>query len=148
MANPTKQLDLSAIWMFSSCSSRELRTLRSALEEVTVPAGTVLTAQKAAGREFFLIVDGQAVVIHSGKKVATLGPGQYFGELSLLDRGSRSATVEAETEMRLLVLGQREFKGFLEAVPSMTREAALGDGRAAPGIRRAGVPLRSPGTAA
>jgi len=122
MANPTKQLDLSAIWMFSSCSSRELRTLRSALEEVTVPAGTVLTAQKATGREFFLIVDGQAVVIHSGKKVVTLGPGQYFGELSLLDRGSRSATVEAETEMRLLVLGQREFNGVLEAVPSMTRK--------------------------
>jgi len=122
MPNPTKNLDLSAIWLFSSCTPRELRTLRGALEEVTVPAGTVLTAQKAAGREFFLIVEGRAAVIHSGRHVATLGPDQYFGELSLLDRGSRSATVEAETEMRLLVLGQRDFNGILEAVPTMTRK--------------------------
>ena len=54
--------------------------------------------------------------------MATLGPDRYFGELSLLDRRGRSATVTADTEMRLLVLGQREFNGVLDAVPSMTRK--------------------------
>ena len=84
--------------------------------------GTVLTAEKSNGREFFIIVEGTAVVYHGGKPVATLGPDRYFGELSLLDRRSRSATVTAETEMRLLVLGQRQFNGVLDAVPVMTRK--------------------------
>ncbi len=122
MANRAKSLDLSDIWLFSGCTAKELRTLRGSLEEVTVPAGTVLTAEHSRGREFFFIVEGTASVTHHGKPVATLGPSRYFGELSLLDRGSRSATVTAETEMRLLVLGQREFNGILDAVPTMTRK--------------------------
>lgn len=122
MATQTNKLDLSRIWLFSTCSSRELRTLRSALDEVTVPAGRVLTEEGTAGREFFMIVEGSATVSHKGKVVATLGPERYFGELSLLDHGLRSATVVAETEMRLLVLSQREFNGILEAVPTLTRK--------------------------
>jgi CRP-like cAMP-binding protein len=122
MATRAKKLDLSTIWLFSACSSKELRVLRGALEEVTVPPGTVLTAEKSRGREFFLIVEGTASVVHQGKRVATLGPDRYFGELSLLDRGTRTATVTSETEMSLLVLGQREFGGILEAVPTMTRK--------------------------
>ncbi len=122
MATGANALDLSTIWLFSACSARELRLLRGALEEVAVPPGTVLTAEKAGGREFFLIVDGTASVTHGGRRVATLGPDRYFGELSLLDRRGRSATVTADTEMRLLVLGQREFNGVLDAVPSMTRK--------------------------
>ena len=54
--------------------------------------------------------------------MATLGPGDYFGELALLDRGLRSASVTAETELRILVLAQREFNGVLESAPSVTRK--------------------------
>lgn len=122
MAHRAERLDLSTIWLFSTCSAKELRLLRGALEEITVTPGTVLTAEKSNGREFFIIVEGTAVVYHGGKPVATLGPDRYFGELSLLDRRSRSATVTAETEMRLLVLGQRQFNGVLDAVPVMTRK--------------------------
>jgi CRP/FNR family cyclic AMP-dependent transcriptional regulator len=122
MANKEKKIELSKIWLFSACSARELRTLQSALDEVTVPAGKILTEEGTLGREFFLIVEGTASVRHNGRKVATLGPDQYFGELSLLDRGSRTATVVAETQMRLLVLSQRQFNGILEAVPVMTRK--------------------------
>ncbi len=122
MASPSKKLDLSKIWLFSTCSSRELRTLRSALDEITVPAGRVLTQEGTAGREFFMIVEGTATVSHKGKAIASLGPEQYFGELSLLDHGLRSATVVADTEMLLLVLSQREFNGVLEAVPTLTRK--------------------------
>jgi CRP-like cAMP-binding protein len=116
------ELDLSKIWLFSTCSGRELRTIRKALEEVTVPAGRILTEQGTIGREFFLIVKGKAAVRRNNRKVATLGPGQYFGELALLDRRPRSATIVSETEMLLLVLGQRQFNGVLDAIPAMSRK--------------------------
>jgi CRP/FNR family transcriptional regulator, cyclic AMP receptor protein len=122
MAQGTKDLDLSKIWLFSTSSNRELRTIRRALEEVTVPPGRVLCEEGTIGREFFLIVDGEASVRRNGRKVTTLGPGQYFGELALLDRRPRSATVISETEMLLLVLGQRQFNGVLDAVPALSRK--------------------------
>ena len=112
------ELDLSKIWLFSTSSNRDLRTIRRTLEEVTVPAGRVLCEQGTIGREFFIIVKGEAAVRRNNRKVATLGPGQYFGELALLDRRPRSATVTSETEMDLLVLGQRQFNGVLDAVPA------------------------------
>lgn|ERR1017187_7072357 len=115
-------LDLSKIWLFSTSSGKELRTIRKALEEVTVPAGRMLCEQGTIGREFFLIVAGQASVRRNNRKVATLGPGQYFGELALLDRRPRSASVVSDSEMTLLVLGQREFNGVLDTVPALSRK--------------------------
>ncbi len=116
------ELDLSKIWLFSTSSNKDLRTIRRTLEEVPVPAGRVLCEQGTIGREFFIIVKGEASVRRNGRKVATLGPGQYFGELALLDRRPRSATVTSETEMDLLVLGQRQFNGVLDAVPALSRK--------------------------
>ena len=115
-------LDLSKIWLFSTSSARDLRTIRKALEEVTVPPGRLLCEQGTIGREFFLILSGQASVKRNNRKVATLGPGQYFGELALLDRRPRSASVTSDTEMTLLVLGQRQFNGVLDAVPALSRK--------------------------
>jgi CRP-like cAMP-binding protein len=115
-------LDLSKIWLFSTSSTKELRTIRRALEEVTVPAGRMLCEQGTIGREFFLIVTGQASVRRNNRKVATLGPGQYFGELALLDRRPRSASVISDAEMTLLVLGQREFNAVLDTVPALSRK--------------------------
>ncbi|MGP0030993.1 MAG: cyclic nucleotide-binding domain-containing protein [Acidimicrobiales bacterium] len=115
-------IDLSKIWLFSTCSSKDLRTIRKSLEEVTVPPGRVLCEQGTIGREFFLIVSGQAAVKINNRKQATLGPGQYFGELALLDRRPRSASVVSETDMDLLILGQRQFNGVLDAVPPLSRK--------------------------
>jgi CRP/FNR family transcriptional regulator, cyclic AMP receptor protein len=115
-------LDLSKIWLFSTSSAKDLRTIRKALEEVTVPPGRLLCEQGTIGREFFLIVEGQASVKRNNRKVATLGTGQYFGELALLDRRPRSASVVSDNEMKLLVLGQRQFNGVLDAVPALSRK--------------------------
>ena len=82
-----RDLDLSKIWLFSTSSARDLRTIRRALEEVTVPPGRMLCEQGTIGREFFLIVKGQATVRRNNRKVATLGPGQYFGEMALSTGG-------------------------------------------------------------
>ena len=117
-----RELDLSKIWLFSTSSGKDLRTIKRALEEITVPPGRILCEQGTIGREFFLIVSGEASVRRNGRKIATLGPGQYFGELALLDRRPRSATVASETDMNLLVLGQRQFNGVLDSVPALSRK--------------------------
>ena len=122
MAARPKALDLKTIWLFSSCTASELRKIRSSLDEVTVPAGKVLVEEGTTGHEFFLIVDGTARVTRNGKKVATLGPGSYFGELALLDRKPRSASVVSDTELTVLVLSQREFYGALDSVPTIDRK--------------------------
>jgi CRP/FNR family transcriptional regulator, cyclic AMP receptor protein len=117
--------DLSKIWLFSTATAKERRVLRQALDEVTVKAGRVLCEEGTIGREFFLIVSGQASVRHNSRKVRTLGPGQYFGELALIDRQPRSATVVADTEMDLLVLAQREFNSVLVMMPELSRKMMI-----------------------
>jgi CRP-like cAMP-binding protein len=122
MTTRSKALDLKSIWLFSSCTASELRKIRSSLDEVVVPPGKVLVEEGRIGMEFFLIVSGYAAVTREGKKVATLGPGGHFGELALLDRRPRSASVESETAMDLLVLSQRQFNSILTTVPSISRK--------------------------
>jgi CRP/FNR family cyclic AMP-dependent transcriptional regulator len=123
MARKDEKLEqLGRMWLFSACTRKDLNLIGRASDEVTVPQGKVLTEEGAAGHEFYLILDGEASVRRKGRKIAVLGPGQYFGELSLLDRGPRTATVVAETEMLLLVLGQREFNGLLDEVPGLAHK--------------------------
>jgi len=117
-----QEVDLSQIWLFAPCSTRDLRKVRQSLDEVTAEAGEVLVEEGSTGHEFFLIVAGTATVRRRGRKIATLGPGKYFGELALLDRQPRSATVVAETDMVLLVLEQRHFLGLLDTLPSLARK--------------------------
>ena len=113
---------LSNVRLFSACNKKELGLIGRASDEVEVPAGRVLCEQGKPGFEFYLILDGEAAVKRNGKKVASLGPGQYFGELALLDRGPRNATVEASKDSTLLVLGQREFSGLLDEVPGLAHK--------------------------
>jgi CRP/FNR family transcriptional regulator, cyclic AMP receptor protein len=78
------------------------------------------------GDEFFVILDGTARVSRQGRKIATLGPGSGFGELALFDNAPRNATVVADTDMELVVLGQREFAGLLDQVPGFARKMLAG----------------------
>ncbi|HEV3366184.1 MAG TPA: cyclic nucleotide-binding domain-containing protein [Acidimicrobiales bacterium] len=122
MAARPKALDLKTIWLFSSCTASELRKIRSSLDEIEVPKGKVLVEEGRIGLEFFIVVTGTAVVTRNGKKVATLGPGDHFGELALLDRRPRSASVTSETDLDVLVLSQRQFNGLLQSVPTIGRK--------------------------
>jgi len=112
--------------LFSALSRKELSLVARRAEDVKVAAGKVLVNEGAPGSEFFVIVDGTARVTRKGRKVATLGPGAAFGELALLDRAPRNATVVAETPMELVVLGQREFAGILDEVPGFARKLLAG----------------------
>jgi len=113
---------LAQVPLFSTCSRKDLQKLGKASDEIEVKQGKVLVEEGKPGHEFFLIEDGTATVRRNNRKVATLGRGQFFGELSLLDRGPRSATVVADTDMTLVVLGQREFLGVIDEVPAMAHK--------------------------
>lgn len=113
---------LSAVPLFSSLSNRDLQKIAKASTELEVPEGRQLIEQGATGHEGFVIVKGEATVKRNGRKVATLGPGDVFGELSLFDGGPRSATVTADTPLQVLVIGQREFSAVLDTVPGLARK--------------------------
>lgn len=123
MARKDTKLDhLGRVPMFSSLNKKELQTVGRASDEIHVKSGKVLAQEGSAGHEFFVILGGSASVKYGRRKVNTLGPGKSFGELSLLDRGPRNATITAETDMDLLVLGQREFSGILDEVPAVAHK--------------------------
>jgi CRP/FNR family cyclic AMP-dependent transcriptional regulator len=110
---------LSQVQLFSACSKRDLARIAALSTEVEVPAGTVLIRQGDSGREAFVIEQGTARATVRGKRAKSMGPGECFGELALLHSAPRSATVTAETDMHLVVLGSREFSTLLEDVPGV-----------------------------
>src|ERR1700722_10585458 len=122
MATNSKGVNLGDIWLFSAVPAGQLRTIRRAVEEVEVPAGVVLCEEGSVGREFFYIVEGTATVKRNGRRVTSLDAGRYFGELSLLDRRPRNATIVSETPMKLIVLEQRRFNGLLDSTPGMAHK--------------------------
>src|ERR1700694_412884 len=118
--------DPAKVPLFSACSKKDLQQINRRAEHVQVPAGKVLVREGAAGAEFFVILDGTAEVSRHGRKVATLGPGAFFGDLALLDKAPRNATVTAKTPMRLAVLGQREFAAIIDEVPGFAHKLLTG----------------------
>jgi CRP-like cAMP-binding protein len=122
MAADRKLDHLSHVQMFSSLNKKELGMISRAADVVKVPAGTEIVTEGTIGHEFYLVMAGEAAVRRNGRKVTALGPGRYFGELALLDKGPRSATVIAETNMDLVVIGQREFMGVLDEVPAVAHK--------------------------
>jgi CRP-like cAMP-binding protein len=127
MARKKDYLDhLARVAMFSACSKRELEQIGRVADELPIAAGRELIKEGSAGREFFIIGEGRASVLRRGRKVATLGPGDFFGELSLLARAPRNATVRADTPMRVFVLGQREFNGVLAEAPTLSQKLLVG----------------------
>jgi CRP-like cAMP-binding protein len=117
---------LTTVPLFSACSEQELRQISRLTTPVNAPAGKVLAHQGARRHEFIVIVEGTATVSIDGLDVATLGPGDFIGEISLLDGGSQSATVVAETDVVAEVAGHREFVTLLNDVPDLTRSILRG----------------------
>jgi CRP/FNR family transcriptional regulator, cyclic AMP receptor protein len=110
---------LGNVRLFSNCTNRELARIASLVDEVDARKGKVIVREGEPGRECFVIAEGKARAAIRGKGSVALGPGSFFGEMSLLDQGPRSATVTAETDMHLLVLGSREFSSLVNEVPTV-----------------------------
>ena len=117
---------LSGVALFSPCAKHELQRIAALTDEIEAPKGKTLTREGDHGVEFFVVVKGSATATRRGRKVATIGPGSFFGELALLDQGPRAATVKAETDMQLLVLTSRAFSSLLNDVPSVARRILRG----------------------
>jgi CRP/FNR family cyclic AMP-dependent transcriptional regulator len=105
--------------MFSECTKRELQAIARSVKEIEHPKGHVIAREGDRGIGFFLITDGKAAVSIGGKNRARLGPGDFFGEISLLDRGPRTATVTSTSPIRLLGLTAWVFRGLIEEHPSI-----------------------------
>lgn len=113
---------LSQVKMFSSLNKKELGLVARASDVVHVPGGADVVREGEIGHEFYLISSGSAAVKRNGRKIATLGPGNYFGEMALLDKGPRTATITTEEPAELIVLGQREFMSILDQVPAVSHK--------------------------
>jgi len=110
---------LAAQPLFSGLSQKELRSVASLGSPVEFKAGRVITEEGTIGREAILIVSGAASCLVGGKKVAVLGPGDLFGEISLLDQAPRSASVIADTDMQATVFVAPEFVQLVRASPKI-----------------------------
>jgi CRP/FNR family transcriptional regulator, cyclic AMP receptor protein len=105
---------LATVPLFARCSKHDLAEIARFVDEISVDAGRDLVVEGDVGHEAFVIVKGDATVTRGGTSVASIGPGAVFGEMALIDRAPRNATVTATTPMELLVIGKREFSGLID----------------------------------
>jgi CRP-like cAMP-binding protein len=96
--------------LFSHCSKQEMKILASEMDQVDVASGHVLIREGRQSDSFYVIASGSAEVTVEGKTRAKLGPGDFFGEISMIERRPASATVTATTDTRLLVMGRQQFR--------------------------------------
>jgi CRP/FNR family transcriptional regulator, cyclic AMP receptor protein len=113
------EAQLKDVPFFSGLSKRELATVAQLTDEVDVDAGAVLARQGDFGHEFFVIIDGTAEVLRGDEPIAELGPGEFFGEMALLDEERRIATVRALSPMKLLVMSRKSFRTINSSMPQV-----------------------------
>lgn len=111
--------ELKDVPFFSSLSKRELTTVAQQMEEIEIPEGKQLVREGDFGHEFFLIVDGTAEVVRGGARIAERGPGEFFGEMALLEEERRTATVTAKSPMRVLVMTRQDFRALDRTAPEI-----------------------------
>jgi CRP/FNR family cyclic AMP-dependent transcriptional regulator len=112
---------LESVPLFAGLSRRDLRKLARLAEEVNYGPHRTIVSRGARGNSFFVIADGTATVRRGTRKIGTLGRGDFFGEMALLDGRPRSATVISDTPLRTLRLTRVAFNKALDANPSMAR---------------------------
>lgn len=111
--------ELKDVPFFSSLSKRDLTTVAQQMEEIDIPEGKQLVREGDFGHEFFLIVDGTAEVVRGGARIAERGPGEFFGEMALLEEERRTATVTAKSPMRVLVMTRQDFRALDRTAPEI-----------------------------
>jgi CRP-like cAMP-binding protein len=121
---------LRAVPLFAACSKGDLKIVARHVVEVEVPAKTIVVKEGERGDSFFIVIDGQVALRRRAgrvnKKVATIGPGGWFGELALLDPAPRNATAVATTDSTLAALELRMFRAVLRDVPAMSEKLLAG----------------------
>jgi CRP/FNR family transcriptional regulator, cyclic AMP receptor protein len=110
---------LKRVPLFAGCSKRELGEIASVADELDLPSARDLTTEGSTGREFVVLVEGEAEVLRKGRLVAGLGPGDFVGEIALVTGRPRNATVRTRGPARVLVLTTSGFRTLMRDVPSI-----------------------------
>ena len=113
---------LAAVPLFEGLSKKQLRRISSLMTRIDRPAGQVLTTEGQQGYEFFIVLEGEVEVRQGDRVIATRRPGDYVGEIALLDRRPRTATVVATTPVSVEVLSRSEFVSLLAEVPELSEQ--------------------------
>ena len=114
MARPTNEM-LARVPLFSGLEQRDLERIADSFKQRDYSAGDTIANEGSGGAGFFVIGDGKAKVYVHGEERATLGPGDYFGEIALIDEGARTATLTAETDMTCYGMTFWEFRPIVES---------------------------------
>jgi len=119
---PSPQDMVEQVPLFKGFSKGDLKLLKAQLKEDWFNAGDDILTEDDEGSRFYVLTEGRASVLVDGEVVRKLGPGDYFGEMALIDNSPRAATVRAETQVKTLWLGRVNFLSLLEENWSMTRQ--------------------------
>jgi CRP/FNR family cyclic AMP-dependent transcriptional regulator len=106
---------LKRIPLFAGLDQRELKRLRSSFNERTFDAGEPVAVEGEAGAGFFVIESGEAVVTVHGDERGRLGPGDYFGDVAMIDQGDRTATIQADSDLKCYGLTFWDFRPLVES---------------------------------
>ncbi|MFL5917566.1 MAG: cyclic nucleotide-binding domain-containing protein [Gaiellaceae bacterium] len=110
--------------LFSRLSKKRLREVAAIADEIDVPAGKVLAKEGDRGREFFALLEGEVEVVQGGRLLRHMKEGEFFGEIALVTKVPRTATVTTVTPGRLLVITERDFGGLVKNTPDVGRAVA------------------------
>jgi CRP-like cAMP-binding protein len=121
-SHDTKADALGRCPFFAELSRGELIGLAKATEDMEVEEGKVLTLEGGSGSEFFVIIDGEVAVTKDGTEIRRLGPGEFFGEIALIEDRPRTATVTAATPLRFFVLTRQSFRSLLAHQPELEQK--------------------------
>ena len=113
---------LKGVPLFARCSKKELAEIATIADEIDLPEGKQLTREGGRGREFFILLEGNAEVRRKKRKVGTLGPGDFLGEIALVTKVPRTATVTTASPVRVLVVSEQNFRRLLENSPDVQIE--------------------------
>lgn len=113
------QSRLKDVPFFRDMSKKELASVAQQTDELDIRAGKVLAQEGDFGQEFFIIDSGTADVTRGGERVGELGPGDFFGEMALLDEERRTATVTATTDMSVIVMSRSSFRALDRTMPKV-----------------------------
>ena len=105
--------ELRKVPLFANCNDKQLQFIATQVEVLEFEKGTVLCREGETGGEFFIVLSGEAEIRKGSKILNRLGKGEFFGEIALVDRGPRTATVTVSAPMRCLVLGPGQFANVL-----------------------------------
>lgn len=113
---------LARVPLFEGLSKKQLAQISSLMTALDFAAGKVLARQGEVGREFLILLEGEVEVARDGDVIAVRGPGDYIGEIALLDDRPRTATVTAKTDVVAEVLNRREFASLLASAPDLSSQ--------------------------